>query len=71
MDYLFVFDRSWMRHKKILPNQIGREIWSASSSAPFIAMLTVPFLLGEWRGYSKVKRDVCVFDGFQIHFYIA
>ena len=54
VDYLLFFDKTWLSHKKMLPNQISREIWSASTSAPFIAFLTTPFLVGEWRGYSKM-----------------
>jgi len=54
IDWLFFFDKSWLKHKKILKNQVAREVWSATTSAPFIALLTAPFLLGEWRGYSKM-----------------
>lgn len=54
LDYFLLFDKSWLKHKKILPNQIAREIWSASSGIPFNAFLQTPFLVGDWRGYSKL-----------------
>lgn len=49
LDYLLFFDKTWLTHKKILPNQIRREIWSATTSAPFMAFLTAPFNVAEWR----------------------
>merc|ERR1711991_471377 len=63
LDWLFLFDKSWLNHKKILKNQVKREIWSAATSAPFISMLTVPFLLGEMRGMSKFYTDPEEFHG--------
>jgi hypothetical protein len=49
LDYFFFFDKSWLTHKKILPNQMRREIWSATTSAPFISFLMTPFMVAEWR----------------------
>merc|ERR1711991_926226 len=28
IDYLLFFDKAWLKHKKMLPNQLPREIWS-------------------------------------------
>lgn len=57
VDYVFFYDKTWLSHKKMLKNQISREVFSATTSAPFIAMLMTPFMVAEWRGYSKLYED--------------
>ena len=55
--YIFVFDHETKKHPKYLKNQVELEIKAASSSIPWMTLLTLPFFLGEVRGYSRLYRD--------------
>ncbi|KAF2226682.1 sterol delta 5,6-desaturase ERG3 [Elsinoe ampelina] len=54
LSYIFVFDKSTMKHPKFLKNQVRKEIRQTMESIPIMAFLTVPFFLAEVRGYSKI-----------------
>ncbi|KAF2151135.1 hypothetical protein K461DRAFT_287033 [Myriangium duriaei CBS 260.36] len=54
LSYIFVFDKSTMKHPKFLKNQVRLEIKQTMQSIPIMALLTVPFFLAEVRGYSKI-----------------
>jgi lathosterol oxidase len=58
ISYYFVFDRRLEYHPRFLKNQVRQEIKSSMSAVPFIAILTLPWFLGEIRGYSLLYSDV-------------
>ena len=58
ISYYFVFDRRLEHHPRFLKNQIRMEIASSMNAIPWIDLLTVPWFLGELRGYSKLYENV-------------
>ncbi|KAI9016533.1 hypothetical protein CLU79DRAFT_847507 [Phycomyces nitens] len=54
LSYYLVYDHNIMKHPKFLKNQIRMEIECALSAMPGIAVMTVPWIVGELRGYSYV-----------------
>lgn len=58
LSYYFVYDRRLEHHPKFLKNQIRQEIISSMIAAPVIDVLTLPWFLGEVRGYSKLYDSV-------------
>lgn len=54
LNWLFIFDKDYLKHPKILPNQVRREILTTLGSIPFMTLLTTPVFLGEVRGHSKL-----------------
>ena len=54
LNFYFIFDKQLMKHPKFLKNQINKEIILSMKSMPVMAILTVPWFLGEVRGYSKL-----------------
>lgn len=56
--YYFVFDRRLEYHPRFLKNQKYQEIMSSLWAIPFIDLLSLPFFLGEVRGYSKLYTNV-------------
>ncbi|WVN88539.1 uncharacterized protein L203_103750 [Cryptococcus depauperatus CBS 7841] len=58
ISYFFVYDRRLEHHPKFLDNQIQKEITSSCIAAPWIALMTLPWFLGEVRGYSKLYDNV-------------
>ena len=57
--YYFLFDKeATFSHPKYLKNQIAREIWLSVSSFPTTAVVTLPWLLMEVRGYSKLYTSI-------------
>ncbi|KAJ3121760.1 c-5 sterol desaturase [Nowakowskiella sp. JEL0407] len=58
LDYLFLFDKTLKNHPKYLPNQISREIWLSWTSFPTTVIVTIPWWLGELRGYSKIYYNI-------------
>ncbi|KAG0370024.1 c-5 sterol desaturase [Gamsiella multidivaricata] len=52
--YLFVFDQNHKKHPKFLKNQVALEIKMSMKALPGIAVMTVPWLLGEVRGWSQL-----------------
>ncbi|KZV90574.1 hypothetical protein EXIGLDRAFT_720267 [Exidia glandulosa HHB12029] len=56
--YYFIFDHQMMRHPRFLKNQVKLEIQSALRAFPGITLLTLPWFLGEVRGYSRLYENV-------------
>ncbi|KAI4139549.1 MAG: hypothetical protein L6R39_006231 [Caloplaca ligustica] len=54
LSYLLIFDHSTFTHPKYLKNQVRLEIKQASIALPIMAIFTVPFFVGEVRGYGKL-----------------
>ena len=60
--YFFLFDHRLKKHPLFLKNQVWLEITYACSSIPFMILLTLPLMILEIRGYSKLYIEV---DNFQ------
>lgn len=58
MSYLFIFDHKIMKHPKFLKNQIRQEICMSLWAIPNICVLSVPWVLAEVRGYSRLYENV-------------
>lgn len=58
LSYIFVWDKTTVKHPKFLKNQISMEIAQTMQSMPVMSLLTAPFLVAEVRGYAKL------YDGF-------
>ncbi|KAL9596211.1 MAG: hypothetical protein Q9219_005963 [cf. Caloplaca sp. 3 TL-2023] len=54
LSYQFIFDHATFTHPKYLKNQVALEIRQASFALPIMAVFTVPFFIGEVRGYAKL-----------------
>ncbi|XP_014661387.1 PREDICTED: lathosterol oxidase-like isoform X2 [Priapulus caudatus] len=54
LDYLFIFDKSLMKHPQFMKDQVKLEIFYASKSIPLMGALTTIVFLFEVRGYSKL-----------------
>ncbi|KAL4782756.1 hypothetical protein BJX76DRAFT_331926 [Aspergillus varians] len=54
LSYIFVWDKTTVRHPKFLKNQIPMEIAQTMRSMPLMSLLTAPFLVAEVRGYAKL-----------------
>ncbi|KAL6706691.1 c-5 sterol desaturase [Coniothyrium glycines] len=52
--YFFVFDKATFNHPRYLKHQIKLEMKQANVAFPIMAVMTVPWFLGEVRGYSKL-----------------
>ncbi|KAI9741879.1 MAG: c-5 sterol desaturase [Cirrosporium novae-zelandiae] len=52
--YIFIFDKATFKHPKYLNHQIRQEIVVTMKAMPIMSVLTVPFMLAEIRGYSKL-----------------
>ncbi|PYH98283.1 copper-transporting ATPase [Aspergillus ellipticus CBS 707.79] len=52
--YHTIFDKSLLKHPKILKNQMLLEIKQGLLAMPIMSILTVPFFLTEIRGWSKL-----------------
>ncbi|GBB90926.1 hypothetical protein RclHR1_01800011 [Rhizophagus clarus] len=58
LSYIFVFDKDLMKHPKFLKNQIAKEIKLSASGFPITSIVTIPWFLGEVRGYSALYDDI-------------
>ncbi|OJJ97370.1 hypothetical protein ASPACDRAFT_54091 [Aspergillus aculeatus ATCC 16872] len=54
LSYIFIWDKTTVRHPKFLKNQIPMEIAQTMQSMPVMSLLTAPFLVAEVRGYAKL-----------------
>lgn len=54
LSYIFVFDKKTFEHPKYLRNQISLEIKQTMVSMPLMSLCTMPLMLAEVRGYSKL-----------------
>ncbi|KIR69237.1 lathosterol oxidase [Cryptococcus bacillisporus CA1873] len=58
LSYYFVYDRRLEHHPKFLKDQKRKEIVSSVIAAPWIALMTLPWFVGEVRGYSMLYDNV-------------
>lgn len=58
LSYYFIFDKRMMRHPRFLKNQIRLEILCSMWAFPWMTVLTMPWFMGEVRGYSKLYTGV-------------
>ncbi|KAG0211066.1 hypothetical protein B0O80DRAFT_470144 [Mortierella sp. GBAus27b] len=56
--YFIMFDQNHKKHPKYLKNQVRLEIAMSMKALPNIAVLTVPWLLGEVRGWSQLYTHI-------------
>ncbi|KAJ2024389.1 c-5 sterol desaturase [Coemansia spiralis] len=57
VSYRFIYDKKLELHPKFLPRQRFLEMELAARALPQITLMTVPWILGELRGYSMVYKD--------------
>lgn len=58
LSFRYIFNHEMMKHPKFLKNQIKREIMCSLKAFPGMTLLTIPWFLGEVRGYSKMYENV-------------
>ncbi|KAI0768137.1 hypothetical protein BD413DRAFT_566988 [Trametes elegans] len=58
LSYQFIFNHDMMKHPRFLKNQVKQEVQSSLAAFPLMTLLTLPWFLGEIRGYSKMYDDV-------------
>eukprot|EP01091_Cochliopodium_minus_P009780 TRINITY_DN2483_c0_g1_i1.p1 TRINITY_DN2483_c0_g1~~TRINITY_DN2483_c0_g1_i1.p1 ORF type:complete len:277 (+),score=31.75 TRINITY_DN2483_c0_g1_i1:44-874(+) len=58
LDYIFLYDKKNLTDKRILKNQIRKEIFSSCTSIPIMGIYSVPFYMLEVRGYTKLYSNV-------------
>uniref|UniRef100_A0A1D1XVU8 aldehyde oxygenase (deformylating) n=1 Tax=Anthurium amnicola TaxID=1678845 RepID=A0A1D1XVU8_9ARAE len=58
VSYYLVFDHDLMKHPKFLKNQIRKEISLAVGGFPITTAVTIPWFIGEVKGYSRLYDDV-------------
>lgn len=54
ISYYSIFNHKMMLHPRFLPNQIKLEIQTSLKAFPVMMLLTLPWFLGEVRGFSKL-----------------
>ena len=58
LSYYILFDHTLKEHPLYLKNQVRLEITYACKSIPFMSLLTVPIMLAEVRGYSRLYMGI-------------
>ncbi|TBU49813.1 hypothetical protein BD309DRAFT_1070507 [Dichomitus squalens] len=58
LSYKYIFNHEMMKHPRFLKNQVKLEIQCSLKAFPGMTALTLPWFLGEVRGYSKLYDDV-------------
>ncbi|KAG8723918.1 c-5 sterol desaturase [Ceratobasidium sp. 428] len=58
LSYYLIFDHDMMKHPRFLKNQVKLEIQCALQAFPGMTLLTLPWFLGEVRGYSQLYDNV-------------
>ncbi|KAI0784163.1 hypothetical protein C8Q75DRAFT_795112 [Abortiporus biennis] len=75
LSYRFIFNHEMMKHPRFLKNQVKQEIWCSVSAFPGMMLLTLPWFMGEVRGYSKMYDNVEDYGWpyfiFSIFFYLV
>ncbi|CAG8600483.1 7347_t:CDS:2 [Ambispora leptoticha] len=71
LSYLFVFDHDLMKHPKYLKNQISKELRLSVMGFPLTTLVTVPWFLGEVRGYSRLYENIEDYGWFYAVFSIG
>jgi len=62
--YYVFFDHETMNHPKFLKNQVRQEIEYAVKALPMMGVLTVPWIWGEIKGYSKLYENSSLYGGW-------
>ncbi|KAJ3734066.1 fatty acid hydroxylase [Lentinula guzmanii] len=62
LSYYLIFNHDMMLHPRFLPNQVKQEIQTSLKAFPVMTLLTLPWFLGEVRGWSKLYSNVDDFD---------
>ena len=57
LSYVFLFDKSIRYHPRFRPNQEWMEIVTAVKAMPLMGVYTMPLVVAELRGYSKLFDD--------------
>lgn len=75
MSYVFIFDKKTKDHPKYLKNQISNEIKQTMRAMPVMAACTMPLMLAEVRGYSKLydttsEAPFAAYNWLQFPFFI-
>lgn len=75
LSYYFIFNHEMMKHPRFLKNQVRLEIIASVKAFPGMIALTLPWFVGEVRGYSKLYEDVHEYGWgyfvFSIFFFLA
>lgn len=71
LSYRFIFNHEMMKHPKFLKNQVKLEIQSSLRAFPMMTVYTIPWFVGECRGYSKLYTDVSEYGWGYFFFSIA
>ncbi|KAJ4475638.1 fatty acid hydroxylase [Lentinula aciculospora] len=58
LSYYLIFNHEMMFHPRFLPNQVKLEIQTSLKAFPVMTLLTVPWFLGEVRGWSQLYTNV-------------
>ncbi|KAI0087308.1 hypothetical protein BDY19DRAFT_1058158 [Irpex rosettiformis] len=58
LSYRYIFNHEMMKHPRFLKNQVKLEIQSSLNAFPVMTLYTIPWFLGECRGWSKLYTDV-------------
>ncbi|KAH7102636.1 fatty acid hydroxylase [Auriculariales sp. MPI-PUGE-AT-0066] len=58
LSYYAIFNHDMMRHPRFLKNQVRLEIMASLKSFPGMTILTIPWFMGEVRGYSRLYSSV-------------
>ncbi|KXS22022.1 hypothetical protein M427DRAFT_92655 [Gonapodya prolifera JEL478] len=58
LSYWFLFDHNLKKHPKFLKNQVQLELWTCFKNFHYLVLYTVPWFVGEVRGYSKLYERI-------------
>ena len=58
MAYFLIFDHRMKMHPRFLKNQVRQEIMFSLEAFPMLDLLTIPWFLGDVRGYSMLYDSV-------------
>ncbi|KAE9393651.1 fatty acid hydroxylase [Gymnopus androsaceus JB14] len=58
LSYYLIFNHEMMLHPRFLPKQVSLEIRTSLEAFPVMTILTLPWFLGEVRGWSKLYDSV-------------
>lgn len=58
LSYFYIFNHKMMDHPRFLKNQVRQEIICSLKAFPGMMLLTLPWFLGEVRGYSQLYENV-------------
>ena len=58
LSYYFIFNHEMMKHPRFLKNQVRQEIICSVKAFPGMMAMTMPWFMGEVRGYSMLYDNV-------------